>query len=162
MLKGVGPLDCFKMGLVTRNWNFQLQGQLGRGTRLDELPVGFPSGSVGKEWSESHSVVSDFLRPHGLYSPWNSSGQNTRVGSLSLLQGIFPTQESNPGLPHCRKILYQLSHKGSPVGKESTCNEGDTRDVCFYSLVRNIPWRLVFLPEKSHGKRNLAQRVGHS
>ena len=49
-----------------------------------------------------------------LYSPWNSSGQNTEVGSLSLLQGIFPTQGSNPGLPHCRQILYQLSHKGSP------------------------------------------------
>ena len=42
--------------------------------------------------SESPSVVSDSLRPHGLYSPWNSPGQNTRVGSLSLLQGIFPTQ----------------------------------------------------------------------
>jgi len=38
----------------------------------------------------------------------------TRVGSLSLLQGIFPTQGSNPGLLHCRQILYQLSHKGSP------------------------------------------------
>jgi len=36
------------------------------------------------------------------------------VGSLSLLQGIFPTQGSNPGLPHCRQILYQLSHQGSP------------------------------------------------
>ena len=47
------------------------------------------------------------------YSPWNSPGQNTGVGSFSLLQGIFPTQESNPGLPHCRQILYQLSHKGS-------------------------------------------------
>ena len=47
-------------------------------------------------------------------SPWNSSGQNTRVGSLSLLQGIFPTQGSNPGLPHCRPILYPLSHKGNP------------------------------------------------
>jgi len=42
------------------------------------------------------------------------SGQNTGVGSLSLLQGVFPTQGSNPGLPHCRQILYQLSHKGSP------------------------------------------------
>ena len=54
-----------------------------------------------------------FLWPHGLYSPWNSQGQNTRVGSLSVLQGIFPTQGLNPGLPHCRWILYQLSHKGS-------------------------------------------------
>ena len=47
-------------------------------------------------------------------SPCNSLGQNTGVGSLSLLQGIFPTQGLNPGLLHCRQILYQLSHKGSP------------------------------------------------
>ena len=51
---------------------------------------------------------------HGLYDPWNSPGQNTGVGSLSLLQGIFPTQGSNQGLLHCRQILYQMSHKGSP------------------------------------------------
>ena len=43
---------------------------------------------------ESCSVVSNSLWPHGLYSPWNSPGQNTGVGSLSLLQGIFPTQVS--------------------------------------------------------------------
>ena len=65
--------------------------------------------------SESCSVVSDSLRPHGLYSPWNSPGQNTGVGSLSLLQGIFPTQGLNASLPHSRQILYQLSHKGSPI-----------------------------------------------
>ena len=65
------------------------------------------------KWRKSHSVVSDSLRPHGLYSPWNSLGQNTGVGSLSLLQGIFSTQGSNPGLPHCRCIVYQLSHQGS-------------------------------------------------
>ena len=46
--------------------------------------------------------------------PWNSLGQNTGVDRLSLLQGIFPTQGSNPGLPHFRWILYQLSHKGNP------------------------------------------------
>ena len=60
---------------------------------------------------ESHSVVSNSLRPHGLYSPLNSPGQTTGVGSLSLLQGIFLTQESNWGLLHCRQILYQLSHR---------------------------------------------------
>ena len=59
------------------------------------------------------SVVSDSLRPRGLYSPWNSPGQNTGVDSRSLLQGIFPIQELNPGLPHCRRILYHLSHQGS-------------------------------------------------
>ena len=64
--------------------------------------------------SEICSVFSDSLRPHGLHSPQNSPGQNTGVGSCSLLQGIFSTQGSNPGLPHCRQILYQLSHKGSP------------------------------------------------
>ena len=70
-----------------------------------------------KYYTESESVscsdVSDSLQPQGLYSPWNSPGQNTGVGNLSLLQGIFPNQWSNPGLPHCRRILYQLSHKGS-------------------------------------------------
>ena len=64
--------------------------------------------------SESHSVMSDCLQPHGLSSPWNSPGQNTGVGSYSLLQGIFPTQGLNPGLPLCRRILSQLSHQGSP------------------------------------------------
>ena len=59
--------------------------------------------------SESVSVVSDSLQRHGL-----SMGQNTGVGSLCLLQRIFPTQGSNSGLLHCRWILYQLSHKESP------------------------------------------------
>ena len=63
--------------------------------------------------SESGSVVSDSLQPPGI-SPWNPPDQNTGVGSLSLLQGVFPTQESNRSLPHCMWILYQLSHKGSP------------------------------------------------
>ena len=58
--------------------------------------------------------MSTSLRLHGLYSSWNSPGQNTGVGSLSFLQGIFPTQGSNPGLLQCRRILYQLSHEGSP------------------------------------------------
>ena len=49
-----------------------------------------------------------------LYTPWNSPVQNTGVGSLSLLQEIFPTQELNSGLLHCRQIIYQLSLKGSP------------------------------------------------
>ena len=68
------------------------------------------------EWKwNSLSHVSDSLWPFWPYSPWNSLGQSTGVGSLSLLQGIFPTQGSNPGLPHCRQILYQLSHKGKPI-----------------------------------------------
>ena len=69
--------------------------------------------SVKESESESHSAVCNSLPPHRLYSPWTSPGQDTGVGSCSLLLGIFPTQGSNPGLPHCRWILYQLSHKGS-------------------------------------------------
>ena len=50
--------------------------------------------------------------------PWNPPGQNPGVGSLSLLQGIFPAQGSNPGLLHCRRVLYQLSRQGSPITGE--------------------------------------------
>ena len=83
-----------------------------------------------KSKSESRSVVSHSLRPHELYSPWNSPGQNTGVGSRSLLQGIFPTQGSNPGLLHCRWILYQLSHKGSPTRVKLTGNfVSETREA---------------------------------
>ena len=62
----------------------------------------------------SCSVASNSLRPYGwqpamLLCPWNSPGKNTGVGCHSLLQGIFPTQESNPGLPHCEQTLYRLS-----------------------------------------------------
>ena len=68
--------------------------------------------------SESHLAMSDSLRPHGLqpatlFSPWNSPGKNAGVYSQPLLQGISPTQGSNPGLLHCRQIPYHLSHQGS-------------------------------------------------
>ena len=77
-------------------------------------PGGFFTVWAICEWvSESLLVVSDSLWPHGLYSPWNSPGQNTGIGSLFLLQGIFRTQGSNPGLPHRRQTLYCLSHLGS-------------------------------------------------
>ena len=80
--------------------------------RLEKLVQGQTDPNL--TLSESHSVVSNSLQSHGLYSPWNSLGQITGVGSCSLLQGIFPTQGSNPALPHCRQIPYQLSHQGSP------------------------------------------------
>ena len=78
-----------------------------------------------KSESESHSVMSDSMRPHGLYSPKNSPGQNTAVGSLSLLQGVSPPQGSDPGLLHCRWTLHQLSHKGSP-GLRTNINTNGT------------------------------------
>ena len=79
----------------------------------DYSPLGFSVHGVLQarilEWiamafsseSESCSVVFNSLQLYGLYNPWNSPGQNTGVGSDSLLQEIFPTQGQNPSLPHC-------------------------------------------------------------
>ena len=97
----------------------------------------FPNFSE-TQWSESHSVMSNSSWPHGLYSPWNSPSQNTGVGRHSLLQGIFLTQGSNPGLPHCRWILYQLSHKGSP--SETLCRHQLIWCVTEFCLVR-LNWK---------------------
>ena len=73
-----------------------------------------------KSESVSYSVVFNSLQPRGLQPvrllcPWNSPGQNTGLGSHSLLEGIFPTQGSNPGLRHCRQILYHLRHHIFPT-----------------------------------------------
>ena len=89
-----------------------------QGGSLPLVPPGKPLVESACE-SESRSVTSDSLGPHGLYSPWNPPGQNTGVGSFSLFQGIFPTQESNPGLTHWRQSSHQLSHKGKT---RSTCS----------------------------------------
>ena len=67
------------------------------------------SNSLATPWVTVHGTVHETV----LYSPWNSPGQNTGVGNLSLLQGIFLTHGLNPSLPHCKWILYQLSYQGS-------------------------------------------------
>ena len=72
--------------------------------------------------------MSDSLRPNGLYSPRKSPGQDTGGGTRSLLHGIFPTQRLNPGLLHCRRILYQLIHKGSPRSGEPIPSPADLPD----------------------------------
>jgi len=87
---------------VAKGWELQLQHQSFQWMQKGKSPV-----------------VSDSLWPHRLYSPWNSPGQNTGVSSHFLLQGIFPTQGSNPGLLHWRQILYQMSHQGSPSNEYS-------------------------------------------
>ena len=71
--------------------------------------------SYVSEVKVSRTVVSDSLQYHGLYPPrllcpWNFPGNNPGVGCHFLLQGIFLSQGSNPGLLHCRQILYHLSH----------------------------------------------------
>ena len=78
----------------------------------------------GQSESESLSVVSDSLWPHGLYSPWNSSGQNTGVGRLSLLQGIFPTQGKTPGIEPRSPSLQADSLPAEPQGKPKNTEVG--------------------------------------
>ena len=83
-------------------------------------------GSIVKwkvKWSEVKSVshAQLFATPWTvactkLLHPWDFLGKNTGVGCRFLLQGIFPTQGSNPGLLHCRQTLYRLSHQGSGKG----------------------------------------------
>ena len=84
--------------------------------------------------------MSDSLQPHGLqpsrlFYPWDSPGKNTEVGCHFLLQGIFPTQGSNLGLPHCRKTLYRLSHQEDLVMwwklsvKETQCSGSDKKSI---------------------------------
>ena len=82
-------------------------------------------------WSAmlSHLVVANSLPPHGLQPtrflcPCNSPGKNTGGCYHALLQGIFPTPGSDPGLPNCRRILYRLSHQGSPWG--GTCEKNSS------------------------------------
>ena len=83
------------------------------------------------------------LRPHGLYTPWNSPGQNTGVGSCFLLQGIFLTQGLNLGLPHCRHILYQLSHKRS-LYKHISKNKPRGEDTNTQSMLQQNECQNVF------------------
>ena len=86
---------------------------------------------------ESCSVMSNSLGPHGLQParllcPWNSPGQNTEVGTWSLLQRIFPTQGLNQDLLHCRQILYQLSYQGirnEKSGKKERKISGPVRSI---------------------------------
>ena len=94
----------------------ELQTQMLVEVRLVIYWAGFNTQELVRPMASKNYMTSEkrkSLTPTRLFAtPWNSPGQNTRVGSLSLLQGIFPTQELNPGLPHCGQILYQLSHKG--------------------------------------------------
>ena len=94
-------------GLYRKLINSSCSGHTCKTSLCQQVIYRIRSGCQSSE-SESRSVLSDSLRSNGLYIPWNSPGQNTGVGSLS------PTQGSNPSLPHCRQILYQLGFQQSP------------------------------------------------
>ena len=135
-------------------WWLGLEGRAlmtGISALIKEIPERFPCPFCHVKWKwKSLSRVS--LPPYELYSPWNSPDQNTGVDSLSLLQGIFPTQGSNPGLPHCRQILYQLSHKGSLrilewVAYSFSSRSSQPRNWTGISYIEGI-----FLPTELSGK----------
>ena len=114
------------------------------------------------EMKWSRSVMSDSLWPHGLQPtrflcPWDFPGKNTGVGCHFLLQGIFQAQGSNPGLLHCRQMLYPLSHQGSPYMYICVCIYTHTHflfiffSILFYLRILNavpytIQWDLVLYP----------------
>ena len=87
----------------------------------EDKMVGWHHRLNGHEFEQTPGVV-DRQGILVCYSPWNSLGQNTGMGSLSLLQGIFPTQGSSTGLSHCGQILYRLSRILANLAK-STLSE---------------------------------------
>ena len=125
-----------RVGLSPQHWLFLLHLEsrlillesLSRMCRgIGKLPTSLPpplNKERKKERKWSRSVVSDSLWPHGLQPtrllrPWDFPGKSTGVGCHFLLQGIFLTQGSNPGLPHCKQTLDRLSHQGSPLNKDN-------------------------------------------
>ena len=99
----------------------------------------------------------------GSRSPWDSPGKNTGVGCHFLLQGIFPTQGSNPGLPHCRQTLYRLSHQIELIFFEQLFLFPEERKNYYLQQARRTPWifpkavsQAVLVPSKT-GQR--VQRI---
>ena len=146
-----------------RTWpSAQSNQREGQGTRQEK--VCHIAGLVLPYISNGFATQMGSLQLHGLYSPWNSPGQNTGVGSLSFLQGILPTQGLNPGRMHCRRILYQLSHKGSPGAVRASIKQcwgassgvgwqgGRGRD--------NTAERKILSPQRKIGKLHVLGRGG--
>ena len=103
-------------------WTVAHQSPLSMGFSRQEYWCRLPFPSPGDLPDPGIEPRSPTLQADSLPAEPQGKPKNTGLGSLSLLQRIFPTQESNQGLPHCRGILYQLSYEGSPdssVGKES-------------------------------------------
>ena len=100
------------------------------------------------KWSEvkvahwSPTLWAHGLQPARFLYPWDSPGKNTRVGSHSFLQGIFPAQRSNPGLPHCRQSLYRLNHWGCPRTLKWVQSEIIHKEKNKYHLLMAYIWNL--------------------
>ena len=147
-------LKWYSLQIMKQTLSFPSQGIVIVRYSLLQQKYGMRFCHAKSSESESHSVVSDSLWSHGLYSPWDSPGQNTEVGSRSLLQGIFPIQGLKSGLLHCRRSLYQLSQRGSPLRALTSppginCGTigpwtGPSVFGCLCSSVNKMQWRTFF------------------
>ena len=109
----------------------------------------------------SCSVMSNSLQPQGLpptklLHPWDSPGKNTGMGCPALLQGIFPTQWSNPSLPHCRQILCLLNHQGSP----NSLIVGVYMEKAMAPHSSTLAWKIPWMEEPSRLQSMGSLRVG--
>ena len=113
------------------------------------------------KWKWSHSVVSNSLGHHGPQStrplhPWDFPGKNTGVGCHFLLQGIFPTQGLNPGLRHCRLMLYRLNHQGNPTD----CPQFSTSHLLLFEIQSGFLFMTAFI--EATYKPHVAKPKGHT
>ena len=104
--------------LFVTPWTVAYQALLSMGFSRQEYWSGLPFPSPGDLPNPGIEPRSPTLQAGCLPAEPQGQLKNTGVGSLSLLQGIFPTQESNWGLLHCRQILYQLSYQGRPITQQ--------------------------------------------
>ena len=111
------------------------------------------------EVAQSCPILCDLMD----YSPPGSSvhgdspeGKTTGVGCHAFVQGLFPTQGSNPGLPHCRQTLYHLSHSGAGVQRRALAAGVPSRAALSLSLSLSPPWSSA-CPERPRGSRRNGQ-----
>ena len=116
-----GVLGFMGSQRVTHDWETEMNwAHIYIPSLLNYRLISFPTpiSWQSENWKWSRPDMSDSLRPHGLQPtrllPWDFPSKSTGVGCHFLLQGIFPTQGSNLGLPHCGQTLYLLSHQRSP------------------------------------------------
>ena len=108
-------LSCLVMSDSVTSWTVARQAALSRGFARQEYWSGLPCPPPGDLPNPGIKPRSPALQEDSRPSKPLGTPKNTRVGGLSLLQEIFPTQEWNWGLLHCRQILYQLSYQGSSI-----------------------------------------------
>ena len=113
-------------------------------TNISKISSSASQGLTHKQVSESRSVLSDSLRSHGLYSPWNSPGQNTGVGSWSLLQGIFPIPGLNPDLPHYQPTTREVPHRQRGTIYKFRLMESYPRIWCSKYHSEEVYWQVIW------------------